>query len=122
MRQSVRLGRIVGIPIGMHWTVVVIAALITDMLAAGWLPAKPMPGMKMVYTPDKESHVLNDAILGGSAQDLAHRSRQDRKVIFVISDGQELGSRASYAQVLKVLLTTKLPSMPWGRGSGHAAL
>ena len=39
MRQSVRLGRIVGIPIGMHWTVVVIAALITDMLAAGWLPA-----------------------------------------------------------------------------------
>ena len=39
MRQSVRLGRIAGIPIGMHWTVVVIAALITDMLAAGWLPA-----------------------------------------------------------------------------------
>jgi len=38
MRQSVRLGRIAGIPIGMHWTVVVIAALITDMLAAGWLP------------------------------------------------------------------------------------
>ena len=39
MRQSVRLGRIAGIPIGMHWTVVVIAVLITDMLAAGWLPA-----------------------------------------------------------------------------------
>jgi hypothetical protein len=39
MRQSVRLGRIAGILIGMHWTVVVIAALITDMLAAGWLPA-----------------------------------------------------------------------------------
>ncbi len=39
MRQSVRLGRIAGIPIGMHWTVVVIAALFTGMLAAGWLPA-----------------------------------------------------------------------------------
>ena len=39
MRQSVRLGRIAGIPIGMHWTVVVIAALVADMLAADWLPA-----------------------------------------------------------------------------------
>ena len=40
MRQSVRLGRTVQcIPIGMHWTVVVIAALFTDMLAVGSLPA-----------------------------------------------------------------------------------
>ena len=29
----------------------------------------------------------------------------NRKIIFVISDGQEYGSRASYTQVLKVLLT-----------------
>ncbi len=34
--------------------------------------------------------------------------RQNRKIIFVISDGQELGSRASYAQVLKVLLTDEI--------------
>jgi Zn-dependent protease len=39
MRQSIRLGRIAGIPVGMHWTVVVIIALITDILAASVLPA-----------------------------------------------------------------------------------
>ena len=69
--------------------------------------SKPMPGGKMVYTPEKESHVLNDAILA-AAQNLSHRPRQNRKIIFVISDGQELGSRASYAQVLKVLLTDEI--------------
>ena len=39
MKQNIRLGRIAGIPIGMHWTVVVIVALITDLLAAGVLPS-----------------------------------------------------------------------------------
>jgi len=66
--------------------------------------SKPMPGAGQVITPTPESHVLNDAILI-AAQDLAHRSPTTRKIIFVISDGQEFGSRASYAQVLKVLLT-----------------
>jgi VWFA-related protein len=57
-----------------------------------------------VNTPRPEFHVLNDAILA-AAQDLAHRSPASRKIIFIVSDGQEYGSRASYAQVLKVLLT-----------------
>ena len=39
MRQSIRLRRIAGIPIGMHWTFVVIAALITDLLAASVVSA-----------------------------------------------------------------------------------
>lgn len=39
MKQSIRLGRVAGIPIGLHWTVVVIVALITGMLAASALPA-----------------------------------------------------------------------------------
>ena len=39
MRQSIRLGRIAGIPVGMHWSVLVIVALITDVLAASVLPA-----------------------------------------------------------------------------------
>jgi VWFA-related protein len=68
---------------------------------------KPMPGTRQVITPEKESHVLNDAILA-AAQNLARRPRQNRKIIFVISNGQELGSRASYAQVLKVLLTDEI--------------
>lgn len=66
--------------------------------------SKPMPGATQVITPAPEYHVLNDAILT-AAQELAHRSPTSRKIIFIISDGQEYGSRASYAQVLKVLLT-----------------
>ena len=47
---------------------------------------------------------MNDAILR-AAQDLSKRDRTRRKVIFVISDGRELGSKASYNDVLKVLET-----------------
>lgn len=61
-------------------------------------------GPPPVYTPPKEAHVLNDAILR-AALDLSKRDRTRRKVIFVISDGRELGSRASYNQVLHVLET-----------------
>jgi len=68
---------------------------------------KPMPGTGTVITPTPEYHVLNDAILT-AAQELAHRSPTSRKIIFIISDGQEYGSRASYAQVLKVLLTDNI--------------
>ncbi len=60
----------------------------------------PLP----LQTGTRESHVLNDAILM-AAGDLAHQPRENRKIIFVISNGYEYGSRASYAQVLKVLLT-----------------
>jgi VWFA-related protein len=66
--------------------------------------SKPVPGGSQVITPTPEFHVLNDAILM-AAQELARRAPTSRKIIFVISDGQEYGSRASYAQVLKVLLT-----------------
>lgn len=38
MRQSIRLGRIAGIPVGVNWSVVVIAALITWTLAGVILP------------------------------------------------------------------------------------
>ncbi len=69
--------------------------------------SKPPVGTNPVLTPTKESHVLNDAILT-AAQALSHRPRENRKIIFVISDGQEFGSRASYSQVLKVLLTDEI--------------
>jgi VWFA-related protein len=55
-------------------------------------------------TPPKESHVLNDAILK-AALDLSKRDRTRRKIIFVISDGRERGSQASYKDVLKLLET-----------------
>ncbi|MGH9643955.1 MAG: hypothetical protein ACRD3Q_16225, partial [Terriglobales bacterium] len=51
-----------------------------------------------IYTP--ESHVLNDAILE-AAEDLGSRDRTRRRILFVISNGRELNSDASYTQVLK---------------------
>src|ERR1700690_3975748 len=48
-----------------------------------------------VSTPPKVAHVLNDAILL-AARDLSKRDRTRRKIIFIISDGRELGSTASY--------------------------
>src|SRR5580658_9053499 len=55
-----------------------------------------------VNTPPKEAHVMNDAILQ-AALGLRNRDRTRRKVIFVISDGREYGSKASYRDVLRVL-------------------
>lgn len=69
---------------------------------------KPVdPGRLQVNTPSRPNSVLNDAILM-AAQDLSHQSRQSRKIIFVVSNGREYGSRASYDQVLKVLLTQNI--------------
>jgi VWFA-related protein len=62
------------------------------------------PTIAPVNTPDREAHVLNDAILR-AALDLSKRPRTRRKVIFVISDGRELGSKAGYRDVLRVLET-----------------
>jgi len=69
---------------------------------------KPVdPGRLQVNTPSRPNAVLNDAILM-AAQDLSHQSRESRKIIFVVSNGREYGSRASYEQVLKVLLTNNI--------------
>ena len=65
------------------------------------------PGQLPLQIAKRESFVLNDAILT-AAQELAHRPAVNRKIIFVISDGKEFGSRATYQQVLKVLLTNRV--------------
>jgi len=57
-----------------------------------------------VVTPSKHAHVLNDAILR-AALDLGKRDKTRRKIIFVISDGREYRSDASYSSVLQVLLS-----------------
>ena len=62
------------------------------------------PSSPTVITPPRESHVMNDAIVK-AAMDLSKRARARRKIIFVISDGREYGSDASYADTLKVLLS-----------------
>ncbi len=62
------------------------------------------PPIAPVQTPTREGHVLNDAILRAGL-DLGKRDKNRRKVILVVSDGQELGSQASYKDVLRVLET-----------------
>ncbi|HEV2964736.1 MAG TPA: VWA domain-containing protein [Candidatus Angelobacter sp.] len=64
-------------------------------------------GAPQVYVPPKESHVLNDAILR-AAQALSRREKVRRRIIFVISDGHETGSTASYDEVRKVLLSNNI--------------
>ncbi len=63
------------------------------------------PGAPIVYIPPKQSHALNDALVA-AALDLSKRERTRRKIIFIISDGREYGSTASYSDTLKVLLST----------------
>jgi VWFA-related protein len=77
------------------------------------------PGQRTMPTYEKESKVLNDAILQ-AAQDLARRGPTRRKVLFVISDGMESGSSAGYREVLKVLLSRQITV--YGVGVGNAAL
>jgi len=77
------------------------------------------PGAPTVSTPPREAHVLNDAILA-AAIDLSRRDRARRKIIFVISDGREYGSNASYSDVLKVLLSNGI--LVYGIGVEGAAI
>jgi VWFA-related protein len=65
------------------------------------------PPVTPVSTPPKIARVMNDAILL-AARDLSKRDRARRKIIFIISDGREQGSTASYADTLKVLLTQNI--------------
>jgi VWFA-related protein len=53
--------------------------------------------------PREVSSVLNDALMQ-AAKDLGRREKARRRVIFVLSDGREFGSSASYKDVTNVLL------------------
>ena len=72
-----------------------------------------------VITPPKESRVLNDVLLR-AALDLSRQDKTRRKIIFIISDGREFGSKASYKDVLKVLLSNNI--IVYGVGVEGAAL
>jgi VWFA-related protein len=72
-----------------------------------------------VYVQYREAHVLNDAILA-AAMDLSKRPKDRRKLVFVISDGKEVGSRANYPQVLKVLLSNAISV--YGVAVGESAM
>jgi VWFA-related protein len=74
-------------------------------------------------TIPKEIHTLNDAILA-AAKELSTRPKGRRRIIYVISDGKEHGSKANYRDVLRFLETNKIAvygtavgdSARWGEG------
>lgn len=65
------------------------------------------PGAQPNIAPPKDVRVLNDAVLR-AALDLSKRDRARRKIIFIISDGREYGSKVSYSDVMKVLLSREI--------------
>ena len=76
-----------------------------------------------VITIPKEIHTLNDAILA-AAKELSTRPKGRRRVIYVVSDGKENGSKATLKEVLRYLETNKIAvygtavgtSAVWGEG------
>jgi VWFA-related protein len=59
-------------------------------------------GIGGFITPPKDIHTLNDAILF-AAKDLSQRPRGRRRIIYVISDGKESGSKATIKEVIPFL-------------------
>jgi VWFA-related protein len=59
------------------------------------------------YDLPKEIHTLNDAILA-AAKELSTRPKERRRMIFVISDGKEYGSKATWKEVVRYLQTNKI--------------
>lgn len=80
-------------------------------------------GNPTFVTLPKEIHTLNDAILA-AARELSTRPQGRRRVIYVVSDGKEYGSKATYKDVLRYLQTNKIAvygtavgdSARWGEG------
>jgi VWFA-related protein len=76
-----------------------------------------------VLTIPKEVHTLNDAMLA-AAKATAGQEKGRRRVIYVISDGKEAGSKATYKEVVRFMLTNQMAvygtlvgdSATWGVG------
>lgn len=80
----------------------------------------PQPGnaSNFLVLP-REAHPLNDAILF-AAEQLASQPRGRRRIIYVISDGKNVRSKASFKEVAQYLLTNNITV--YGAGVGDAAL
>ena len=80
-------------------------------------------GDSTFITIPKEIHTLNDAILR-AAKELSTRPKERRRIIYVISDGKEYGSKATWKEVVRYLQTNNIAvyatvvgeSARWGEG------
>jgi VWFA-related protein len=77
----------------------------------------------MEMNPEREIHTLNDAILR-AATELSKRPPGRRRMIYVVSDGKEFGSKATTKEVIHYLQANKIAlyatlvgdSARWGEG------
>jgi len=67
-------------------------------------------------TLPKEIHTLNDAILS-AAKELSTRPKERRRIIYVVSDGKEYGSKATLREVIRYLQTNKITLFATGVGA-----
>jgi VWFA-related protein len=80
-------------------------------------------GSGSFITIPKEIHTLNDAILA-AAKELSTRPKERRRIIYVVSDGKEANSKATYRDVLHYLEANNITvygtlvgdSARWGEG------
>ena len=86
-------------------------------------PGRSTGSQSGVITIPKEIHTLNDAILA-AAKEMASRPKGRRRIIYVISDGKENGSKATVKEVIRYLETNEIAvyatlvgtSAGWGEG------
>jgi VWFA-related protein len=118
--RAKREGRDMGVPIAS-------GPLATGMMINGQVPdpnlAAQRGGGVGFLTAPKDVHPLNDAILA-AAKELAKQPKGRRRILYVITDGKEAGSKASLKEVVKYLLTNNISvygtmvgdSATWGIG------
>ena len=79
-------------------------------------------GIGGFIAPPREVHTLNDAILF-AAKDLSQRPRGRRRIIYVVSDGKESGSKATLKEVVRLPARKQHQRVCHaGRGLGHLGL
>ena len=92
--------------------------VINNMPIDGVSDSGHQPG-SMTFTVPKEYHTLNDAILE-AAKSLATTDYHRQRIIYVISDGKEYGSKASQKEVIRYLQTNNIEL--WATQVGDSAL
>jgi VWFA-related protein len=120
LERAKRDGRDMGMPI-------TTGPLATGMVINGQIPdpnLAPQRGSGVGFlTAPKDVHPLNDAILE-AAKALAKQPKGRRRILYVISDGKEAGSKVTVKEVVRYLLTNNISvygtlvgdSATWGIG------
>ncbi len=92
--------------------------VINNMPIDGVADSGHQPG-SMSFTVPKEYYTLNDAILM-AAKELAKTDYHRQRIIYVISDGKEYGSKATQKEVIRFLLTNHIEV--WATQVGDSAI